>query len=53
MTAPARKSTGTSPYTGVAIGGVVLVALGAALWMKFGSLVWFDTIAAAFVGCFI
>lgn len=52
MSAPAQKSTANA-YTGVAVAGVLLLALGAALWAKYGSLVWFDTIAAAFVGCFI
>ncbi|HVZ14785.1 MAG TPA: hypothetical protein VG894_10030 [Bauldia sp.] len=34
-------------------GALVLIAIGALLWVRFGTLVYFDTIAAAFVGCFI
>ena len=30
-----------------------LVGFGAVLWAKFGGLVYFDTLAAAFIGCFI
>ncbi|MEJ0012188.1 MAG: hypothetical protein WDM94_06060 [Bauldia sp.] len=41
------------PKTGLAIGGLVLVALGVVLWAKFGALVYFDTLASAFIGCFI
>ncbi len=41
------------PKTGLVIGGLVLVGLGVVLWAKFGALVYFDTLAAAFIGCFI
>jgi hypothetical protein len=40
------------PKAGLAAGGLVLIALGGVLWAKFGALVYFDTIAAAFIGCF-
>jgi hypothetical protein len=42
----------TFPKTGLAVGGGLLVAVGIALWAKFGSQVYFDTIAASFIGCF-
>lgn len=33
--------------------GLAALAFGAALWAHYGSLVYFDQLAAAFVGCFI
>ncbi|HVY19898.1 MAG TPA: hypothetical protein VHA70_07415 [Bauldia sp.] len=45
-------SNATFPRTGLVVGGGLLVALGIALWAKFGALVYFDTIAASFIGCF-
>jgi hypothetical protein len=41
------------PKTGLVIGGLALIAMGVVLWAKFGALVYFDTLAAAFIGCFI
>lgn len=32
--------------------GLALVAFGAALWARYGSLVYFDMLQAWFVGCF-
>ena len=32
--------------------GLAALAFGAALWVQFGSLVYFDQLASAFVGCF-
>jgi hypothetical protein len=43
----------TAPKLGLTLGGLLLVAAGVALWAKFGSLVYFDTLASAFIGCFI
>ena len=42
-----------APKIGLSLGGLGLVAFGGVLWAKFGSLVWFDTLAAAFMGCFV
>jgi hypothetical protein len=39
----------TAPRVGFVLGGLLVVASGA--W--FGSLVYFDTLAAPFIGCFI
>lgn len=41
------------PKAGLTVGGLLLVAIGVVLWAKFGALVYFDTLAAAFIGCFI
>jgi hypothetical protein len=43
----------TFPKTGLIVGGLALVAIGVVLWAKFGALVYFDTLATAFIGCFI
>ena len=32
--------------------GLAVVAAGTVLWVKFGTLVYFDVIAASFIGCF-
>jgi hypothetical protein len=45
--------TGHRLGPGFAIGALVLIAAGIVLWVRFGTLVYFDTIAAAFLGCFI
>ncbi len=39
----------------IALSLVVLAVVGggAVLWAQYGSLVYFDTLAAAFVGCFL
>jgi hypothetical protein len=41
-----------APKIGLSFAGLALVAFGSALWVKFGTLVYFDTLAASFVGCF-
>jgi hypothetical protein len=41
------------PSMGLIAGGLVLIAIGSVLWVKFGALVYFDTLAARFIGCFI
>lgn len=41
-----------APKIGLSLGGLAFVAFGAALWAQFGGLVYFDTLAAAFMGCF-
>jgi hypothetical protein len=47
------SNTGNRLGPGLAIGALVLIAAGILLWARFGTLVYFDTIAAAFLGCFI
>lgn len=42
-----------APKIGLSLVGLGLVAFGGVLWAKFGGLVYFDTLAAAFIGCFI
>jgi hypothetical protein len=42
-----------APKIGLSLAALGAVALGAVLWTKFGELVYFDTLAAAFIGCFI
>jgi hypothetical protein len=39
------------PIFGIA--ALALIAAGVVLWARFGTLVYFDTLAAAFVGCLI
>lgn len=41
-----------APKIAVTMTGLTLLAGGAFLWTKFGSLVYFDILSAAFVGCF-
>jgi hypothetical protein len=41
-----------APKIGLTLGGLALVAFGGALWAQFGGLVYFDALAAAFMGCF-
>ncbi len=36
----------------LSLAGLALVGGGALLWLQFGRLVYFDIIAASFVGCF-
>lgn len=43
----------TAPKIWLSLGGLAVVAAGVALWAKFGALVYFDTLATAFIGCFI
>jgi hypothetical protein len=42
-----------APKIGLSLGGLALVAIGGLLWVKYGALVYFDTLAAAFLGCFL
>ena len=42
-----------APKIGLSLGGLALVGIGAVLWLKYGALVYFDTLAAAFLGCFL
>ena len=53
MTAAVTRRKFDPRLVGLAAAGVALVAFGAALWVKFGALVYFYTLAAAFIGCFI
>ena len=41
-----------TPAIGLSLAGLGIVALGAALWAQYGTLVYFDSLAAAFMGCF-
>jgi hypothetical protein len=42
----------TTPKIALSLTGLALLGVGAALWARFGSLVYFDMAAAAFMGCF-
>jgi hypothetical protein len=42
-----------APKIGLSLAAVALVGGGAALWVQYGSLVYFDTLASAFIGCFL
>jgi len=42
-----------APNVAIGLGALVLVAGGGMLWVKFGSLVYFDMLAATFAGCFL
>jgi len=42
-----------APKIGLSLGAVALIAVGAVLWAQYGSLVYFDTLASAFIGCFL
>ena len=37
---------------GLSAAGVAVIAAGSVLWVKFGTLVYFDVVAASFIGCF-
>lgn len=37
----------------IGVGALALLASGAALWLQFGSLVYFDMLASALAGCFL
>lgn len=41
-----------APKLGLGFAGLGAVAFGAALWLAYGELVWFDALAAGFAGCF-
>lgn len=43
---------GLVPKVALSLAGIALVAGGARLWAEFGQLVYFDIIAASFIGCF-
>jgi hypothetical protein len=42
-----------APKIGLSLGGLAVVAGVVALWAEYGSLVYFDTLASAFIGCFL
>jgi hypothetical protein len=37
---------------GLSVAGAAVIAAGTVLWVKFGTLVYFDVVAASFIGCF-
>jgi hypothetical protein len=41
-----------APKVSLSLAALALIGVGAALWAQYGGLVYFDTLAAAFVGCF-
>jgi hypothetical protein len=41
-----------APKIALSATGLAFTAAGAVLWAKFGGLVYFDMLAASFVGCF-
>jgi len=41
-----------APKIALSAAGLAAVAFGVALWAAFGDLVWFDALAAGFMGCF-
>jgi hypothetical protein len=41
-----------APKIALSLAGLASLAVGAALWARFGSMVYFDMAAASFVGCF-
>ena len=41
-----------APKVSLSLAALALIGGGVALWAHYGSLVYFDTLAAAFVGCF-
>jgi hypothetical protein len=41
-----------APKIALSLTGLTLLGAGAVLWAQFGSLVYFDMAAAAFIGCF-
>ncbi|HMN86287.1 MAG TPA: hypothetical protein PKA74_09910 [Bauldia sp.] len=42
-----------APKIALSLAGLAAIAAGGVLWAKFGGLVYFDAIAAGFIGCFI
>ena len=42
-----------APKVFIGLGALALVPGGGALWAKFGSLVYFDRLAATFAGCLL
>jgi len=41
-----------APKIGLSLSALAAIGIGVALWAKFGRLVYFDTLASAFIGCF-
>jgi hypothetical protein len=41
-----------APKIGLSLGALAVIG-GALLWAQYGSLVYFDTLASAFIGCFL
>jgi hypothetical protein len=42
-----------APKIGLSLGALAVIGAGALLWAKYGGLVYFDTLASAFIGCFL
>ena len=42
-----------APKIALSLAALAVIGGGALLWARFGSLVFFDTVASAFIGCFI
>ena len=42
-----------APRTMIGLGALALIAGGAVLWSRYGSLVYFDMLSSAFAGCFL
>ncbi|MBZ0230511.1 MAG: hypothetical protein K8F58_18935 [Bauldia sp.] len=42
-----------APKIALSLTALAVLGGGALLWARFGSLVFFDTVASAFIGCFI
>jgi hypothetical protein len=41
-----------APKIALSVAGLAVVGLGGVLWARFGTLVYFDVVAASFIGCF-
>ncbi len=42
-----------APKIGMSLAALAVIGGGALLWANYGSLVYFDTLASAFIGCFL
>ena len=42
-----------APKIGLSVIALAVIGGGAVLWAKYGGLVYFDTLASAFIGCFL
>ena len=42
-----------APKVVLSLAGLAAIGFGGLLWARYGTLVYFDTLAAAFIGCFI
>jgi hypothetical protein len=42
-----------APKIGLSLGELAFIGGGVVLWAKYGGLVHFDTLASAFIGCFL